>query len=326
MDVLIVEPIDPDVLKWLAARHPSRYAPELVADAAAFRAALSGVRAVVIPPAVPLDAAALRAAARLRVVGRLSVGAENIDLDACTRAGIEVVRPASAGAVAESEFVVGALLQMLRRVPIINGEGLLVGRELGGSVVGIVGMTPALKPLATLLAAFGARVIGYDPGVHASDDTWPRAGVEPVGLRELVQQADAVAILLPYYPRFAGLFGERLLAEARANQVIVNLSHSTLFDDAALARALTEGPLAAVWFDSVEPGLLDSGRALRHADTLQVTPRVAGTTRESRLRSAWAVARRIDELLAAEPAPAHENFRTTFPGALVDLGGGRGPA
>jgi len=326
MDVLIVEPIDSDVLQWLGARHAVRYAPEVAADAGALRDALAAARAVIIPPAVPLDAAALRAAARLRIVGRLSVGAENIDLDACSRAGIEVSRPASAGAVAEAEFVVGALLQMLRRVPIISDEGLLVGRELGGSIVGVVGMTPALKPLTTLLVAFGARPLGYDPGVHASDALWQRAGVEPVGLRELMRASDAVAVMLPYYPRYAGLFGERLLAEAKANQVIVNLSHSTLFDETALAAALTQGPLAAAWFDSLEPGALDAGRPLRHVDTLQVTPRVAGTTRESRVRSAWAVARRIDEVLAAEPAPSHENFRTTFPGVLADLGGGRAPA
>jgi phosphoglycerate dehydrogenase-like enzyme len=326
MDVLIVEPIDSDVLQWLGARHATHYGPELALDARALREALAAARAVVIPPAVPLDAAALRAAARLRVVGRLSVGAENIDLEACARTGIEVVRPASAGAVAEAEFVVGALLQMLRRVPIISDEGLLVGRELGGSIVGVVGMTPALKPLATLLAAFGARTLGYDPGVHTSEAVWQRAGVEPVGLRELMQACDAVAVMLTYYPRYAGLFGERLLAEAKANQVIVNLAHSALFDEAALAAALTQGQLAAAWFDSLEPGAQDAGRPLRHLDNLQVTPRVASTTRESRLRSAWAVARRIDEVLAAEPAPAHEKFRTTFPGALADLGGGPAPA
>ena len=71
--------------------------------------------------------AALRRAPLLRIVGRLSAGAENIDLDACARAGVEVVRPASASAAAEAEFVIGALLQMLRRVPILNDEGCSSG-------------------------------------------------------------------------------------------------------------------------------------------------------------------------------------------------------
>jgi phosphoglycerate dehydrogenase-like enzyme len=109
-------------------------------------------------------------------------------------------------------------------------------------------------------------------------------------------------VLLTHYTRFSGLFGERLLSAAKPNQVIVNLGHSTLFDEVALAHALREGPLAAAWFDSLEPGAQDPGRPLRHLDMLQVTPRVASTTRESRLRSAWVVAQRIDTILQAAPA------------------------
>jgi D-3-phosphoglycerate dehydrogenase / 2-oxoglutarate reductase len=323
MDVLIVEPLDSDVLAWLGARHGVQYAPELANDPHGFRAALGRVRSVVIPPSVALDAAALSRAPSLRIVGRLSVGAENIDLEACARAGIEVVRPASASASAEAEFVVGALLQMLRRVPIINEEGLLVGRELGGATVGIVGVTPAVKTLAALLRAFGARIVGYDPSVHASDSIWSRSEVQPASLRELMQTSDAVCVLLTFYPRYVGLFGERLLAECKDNQVLVSLAHSSLFDERALAQALSNGPLAAAWFDSMEPGLMDPGRPLRHLDTLQVTPRVAGTTQQSRVRSAWAVARRIDELLLT-PA-TRSGFRPTLPDDLTDLEGDSAP-
>ncbi|MDE2275458.1 MAG: phosphoglycerate dehydrogenase [Burkholderiales bacterium] len=324
MDVLIVEPLDSDVLHWLGARHAVKVAPELAQDPQAFRLELARVRAIIIPPSVALDGAALQRAPQLRIVGRLSVGSENIDLDACARAGIEVVRPATASALAEAEFMLGALLQMLRRVPIISGEGLLVGRELGGATVGVVGMSPTVKPLTHLLAAFGARTIGYDPGVHANDPMWSRSGVEAVGLQELMQRSDAVCVLLAYFPRFAGLFGERLLSESKRDQVIVSLSHSSLFNEPALARALSEGPLAAAWFDSMEPGLLDPGRPLRHIDTLQVTPRVAGTTLQSRQRSAWAVAARIDEYL--QGAPVRSDFRSTQPDEFAGLAGGPAPA
>ncbi|MDP1899873.1 MAG: NAD(P)-dependent oxidoreductase [Rubrivivax sp.] len=315
MDVLIVEPLSADVLQWLGARHAVRLAPELAQDPQAFRRMLARVRAVITPPSVAIDAGVLHRAPHLRIVGRLSAGAENIDIEACARAGIEVVRPASASAAAEAEFAIGALLQMLRRVPVLNSEGLLVGREIGGTTVGVVGMTPTTKHLAQLLAAFGARVVGYDPGVHASDAGWARAGVEPVLLTDLLRSSDAVCVLLTYFPRYAGLFGERMLSECRQDQVVVSLVHSGLFDEAALAAALTQGPLAAAWFDSLEPGLLDPGRPLRHIDTLQVTPRVGATTLQSRERSAWAVARRIDELLLA--LPERSEFRRTRPDDLA---------
>lgn len=328
MDVLVVEPFDAEVLAWLSERHAVQYGPELAQDPLGFRTALAAVRAAVLPPSVALDAVALRHAPDLKVVGRLSVGAENIDLEACSRAGVEVVRPASASALAEAEFAVGALLQLLRRVPIVSSEGLLVGRELCGMTVGIIGLAPAAKPLAQLLGAFGATVLGYDPAVHLADAAWQRAGIPPVGMRELLQASEAVVVLLDFYPRYTGLFSERLLEECRPNMALVCLGYSALFDARALARALNSGRLAAAWLDSLEPGLLDTGKPLAQISSLQVTPRVAATTRESRARSAWAIARRIDALLtAAKAAPAATEDATQQPsGATVDPEGEEPPA
>jgi phosphoglycerate dehydrogenase-like enzyme len=300
-----------------------QYAPELARDPLALRRALPHMRAIITPPSVAIDEAVLRAAQRLRAIGRLSSGAENIDVEACARAGVEIVRPSNASATAEAEFAIGALLQLLRRVPVLNAEGLLVGRELGSARVGIVGMTPAARPLAQLLGAFGAQVVGYDPTLYASDPMWVGWGVRPVALRELFEQCDGVCVLLTYFTRYRGLIGERYLSGSKANQVLVSLSHSNIFDEVALAQALSGARIAAAWFDSMEPGALDRGRPLNQVHNLQVTPRVASTTRESRQRSAWAVARRIDELLSA-PA-GRPQFRPTSPADVVDLAGDRDP-
>ena len=302
--VLIVEPLDPAVMTWLVARHPVRFAPELARNPGALKKALAQVRALVIPATVALDADVLAAAPMLKAVGRLSAGVENIDFDACARAGAEVVRPGDATAQAEAEFMIGALLQMLRRVPVVNAEGLLVGRELGGATVGMVGMASAAQVLAPLLVAFGARVIGYDPVLHANDPLWTRWGVEPVGLRELIEHSDGVCVMLSAFSRYQGLLGERYLGSCKVNQVLVSLSSSSLFDELSLAEVLGSGRMAAAWFDSLEPGLLASGRPLHQIDTLQVTPRVASTTLESRVRAAWQVARRIDELLSPDGVSA----------------------
>lgn len=301
LDVLIVEPIAAEVLHWLASRQTVRLAPELANDPLAFRAALSQARAVIAPPSVVMDAPVLRLAPHLQAIGRVSAGHEQIDPDACARAGVEIVRAVAASAAAEAEFVMGALLALLRRVPILSDDGLLLGRELGASQVGIVGATPTTLQLASLLQAFGAQVVGYDPGLQADDPSWAQAGIRGVPLTELMRECESVCVLLTHYSRFSGLFGGRLLSSAKPNQVIVNLGHSSLFDEEALGQALREGPLAAAWFDSLEPGAQDPGRPLRHLDTLQVTPCVASTTRESRLRSAWVVAQRIDVILRAAP-------------------------
>ncbi len=303
MDVLIVEALDPEVLEWISQRHPTRYAPELDRDPRALRQALFNVRALVIPGSTALDAQALQFTPVLRVVGRVSSGAESLDAHACARAGVEVVRPGAASAHAEAEFAVAAMLQLLRRVPVVSADGMLVGRELGSATVGLVGMTTTVRPLMKLLHAFGTQVVGYDPAVHASDSLWARSGIEPMGLRDVVERADVLCVLMQYFPRYRGLMGSRYFANCKPNQVLINLSHSHLFDEATLAEELSSGRMAAAWFDSMEPGLQDPGRPLHGVRNVQVSPRVAGTTRESRLRSAWAVAKRIDEVLS-EPAAA----------------------
>lgn len=346
MDCLIVEALDPEVLAWLEGRHGVRYAPELADDPVALRRALVRARALIAPPSVALHGDVLVGAPGLVAVGRLSAGAENLDLEACARLGVEVVRPLHAAAAAEAEFVIGALLQMLRRVPVVNAEGLWVGRELGGATVGLVGLAPAARVLSPLLQAFGARVVGYDPAVHETDPLWARWEIAHQPLAELFETCDAVAVLLGYFSRYRGLLGQRVLELSRPNQVLVCLAPSSVFDEVPLAHALLSGRMAAAWFDSMEPSMVGPGRPLSRVATLQVTPRVASTTLESRSRGAWAVAQRIDELLraapplrsaadgaraeprrdAARPRPRGPDFNETPPDALADLADRPAPA
>lgn len=320
MDVLIVEPLEAEVMQWLLERYSVRYAPELARDPRTLRQSLYNVRALIVPSSVAIDAAMLHYAPVLRAVGRVSAGAENIDAEACTKAGVEIVRSLTATALAEAEFMVGALLSMLRRVPVIGSDGMRVGRELGAATVGLVGMAPAARSMSQLLSGFGSHLVGYDPSLHASDGVWSRWRVEPLGLRELLEQSDAVCVQLAYYSRYHGLLGERFLPYCKPNQVLVSISHSALFDEQALADVLASGRMAAAWLDSLEPGALDPDRPLHGIESLQITPRVASTTRESRSRSAWAVARRIDELLSFAQSIA--DFRGTGPGEPLDLSPG----
>ncbi|HEY0857078.1 MAG TPA: NAD(P)-dependent oxidoreductase [Albitalea sp.] len=318
MDLLIVEPLEAEVMQWLGERHSVHYAPELARDPRAFRQALYNVRAMIIPPSVTLDAQALHYAPVLRVVGRVSAGVENIDLDACARNGVELVRSVTATAQAEAEFMIGALLSLLRRVPVVGSDGMLVGRELSACTVGLIGMAPAARSMSQLLAAFGSKVVGYDPSLHASDAVWERWRVRPLGLRELLEVSDAVCVQLHYFTRYHGLLGERFLPFCKPDQVIVSIAHSGLFDERALAQVLSSGRVSAAWLDSLEPGALDEGRPLYGMGTLQITPRVASTTRESRLRSAWAVVKRIDELLTLTPG-AIGGFKSTSTDVPLDL-------
>jgi D-3-phosphoglycerate dehydrogenase / 2-oxoglutarate reductase len=324
-DVLIIEPLDTDALSWLAARHSLRLAPELALDTSALRQALPGVRALVVPTTVVVDVATLAAAPQLRVIGRLSLGSDLIDIEACGRAGVEVVRPASASAPAEAEFAVATLLQMLRRMPIVGTDGFLVGRELGHCTVGLIGLTPTAKPLAALLKAFGATVVGHDPATLGADSLWSYNGVQAVTLPQLLARCDAVCVLLNQTLRYAGLLDDELLSHSKQDQVLLCLGKAHLFEEEALARALSAGALRAAWFDHIDATWLAPGRPLRDLDSVQVTPRIAGLTQQARARGAWAVAGRIHEVLSPPPAPPDSghgglgSFRPSQPGAFAGL-------
>lgn len=94
MTVLILEPLEAEVVQWLAERHDARFAPELVGDLDALVEGLRGARALIAPPEVRIDAELLRRARGLRAIGRASGGADNIDLEACRKAGVEIDRKA----------------------------------------------------------------------------------------------------------------------------------------------------------------------------------------------------------------------------------------
>jgi len=319
MDLLVVDALEAEVVEWLAQRHSIRHAPELAHAPRDFKRSLYNVRATIIPASLTIDAETLEFAPVLKAIGRVSAGAENIDLAACDQRQIEIVRSQTATARAEAEFTINAALSLLRRVPVRNPDGSLAGRELGGATIGLVGMSPTARSIAQMLAGFGAHIVGYDPALHASDSVWPLWKVAPVGLRELFERADVVCVQLASFSRYQGLLGDRFLPHGKPNQVLVSTAPSGLFDETALAAALKSGRIAAAWFDSLEPGALDPHRPLHNIPTVQVTPRVAAATREARQRSAWAVARRLDELLEFVPKSASELSETTIPGGLVDL-------
>ena len=301
MELLIAEALESDLIDWLQKRYSVYVVPEFAVNADALLRALPDVRAMIVPASVSVDAGTLRHAPRLRAVGRITPGLDNIDLEACARAGIEVVRSTTGSAQADAEFAVGAILSMLRRVPVVGPDGTLAGRELARRTVGLVGLTPGARTTARVLASFGAKVVGYDPSVHASDTVWGRWNVRPLALRELFEQSDAVSVQLGFFSRYRGMLGGRLLPYCKPDQVLVSLSHSGLLDIDALAEALRSGRMAAAWLDSLEPGELRRGRPLAGLGNLRVTPRVASITAESRRRCARAVVMRIDALLNETP-------------------------
>ncbi len=319
MDILLLDALVPEAIAWLGARHSVEFRPELAEDTVALRQAAYKTQGIVLPRQTVVTRELLDFLPMLKAVGRLSAGSDNTSLEACTGRGVTVIQASSAHVRSNAEYLLSSLLLLYRRGVVSSLMGRRhstsqVGRELHGSTVGLLGLSPTAHTLAAMLGGLGVRVIGYDPAVHHAAPVWARLKVQPVSLAELTSQSDAVSVQMLYAARFKGLVNDKLLATCKRNQLWVGISRSELFDQSALAAALCDGRIEACIVDGAEASFLGGDSPLKGLKNLFVTPRLASHTREARLRSSWYVAHRLHE--AISPPPGSDGSRSSAPADL----------
>lgn len=320
MDILLLERLVPEALAWLEARHSVESRPELAGDASALRKAVYNAQAVVLPRKVQVTREFLDFAPLLKVVARMHVGTDNTDLEACRERKVRVIQATTANVRSNAEYLLAALLLLFRRG---IGSSLIgdrhadirLGRELNGSVIGLFGLAPTAHTLALMLHSLGAKLVGYDPAVHHTAPIWSRLHVQPLALPEMLSQADAISVQMMYASRYEGFINDKVLAHCKPGQLWVGTSRTHLFDDGALAAALTDGRIEACMLDGAETGFGSKGGPLHELSNLFLTPRIGSHTRESRLRASWYVAHRVHETLSA-PRVSGLDQLSTGPGAL----------
>ena len=240
---------------------------------------------VMILANMPMPAAVLRACPRLKFVDVAFTGVDHVGLDAARERGIAVSNASGYSNEAVAELVLGTVLSMARNLRAVEDrcraggtKDGLVGWELKGKTVGIVGLGKIGTRTAELFHAFGAKLLAHSRTVHADapDD------VEQVGLEELLRRADIVALHCPLNDATRGLIGEAELALMKPNALLVNAARGPVVDEAALAAALREGRIGGACLDvfASEPPL-DPAAPLLHTPRTLVTPHVAFATRES---------------------------------------------
>jgi D-3-phosphoglycerate dehydrogenase len=307
--VLVSEWIDPEALALLESAHPVVHDPRLYAARAALTQALAGATAWVVRNQTRVDAAALEAAPHLRVVGRVGVGLDNLDLAALRDRGVAVTWAPGSNAASVAEYVLGALVHLWRRfgdaTEHVRGGGwdrpAFMGEEALGRTLGLIGMGDIGARVARRAAAFGLHVIAHDPFVHEATFAVQELGVELVSLDELLERADAVSLHVPLTDATRGMLGEAALRRMRPGALLVNTARGGLIDEAALARALADGRLGGAALDvrPVEPPGADD--PLAGAPRLLLTPHVAGVTRQSNARASLHVAQEVLRALAGAP-------------------------
>jgi len=304
--ILISEFMDEPAVRRLAARFDVDYRPTLVDDAAALAAALPAADAWIVRNRTQVRGALLEAARRVRVVGRLGVGLDNIDVPACEARGIRVIPAAGANAESVAEYVVAAALVLLRgscfsTAAVAAGRwpraALSQGREALGKTMGIVGFGSIGRVTARKAAALGMRVVGHDPQLRDADAAWRECDARPMPLDALLAESDVVSLHLPLTPGTRGLMDAARLARMKRDAVLVNTARGGIVDEAALAAMLREGRIAGAALDVFDQEPLAAGSPLAEAPRLILTPHIAGVTLESNERVSSLIADRVAEAL-----------------------------
>jgi (S)-sulfolactate dehydrogenase len=304
--IVISEFMDAPAVETLRARFDVDYRPKLVDDAGALEEALPWAEAWIVRNRTQVRGRLLEAAAHLRVVGRLGVGLDNIDLGACEARRIEVIPAAGANAESVAEYVVTAALMLLRGAygstrAVEAGtwprQMLSQGREASGKVLGLVGLGNIGCLTASKALAMGMRVIAHDPNVPATAEAWRKLGTLPYALDELLRESDVVSLHVPLAAGTRGLLSREKLWLMKRDAIVINTARGGIVDEAALAAMLREGRLGGAALDVFGEEPLAAGSPLVGAPRLLLTPHVAGVTVESNERVSALIAERVGAFL-----------------------------
>ncbi len=299
--ILITEFMDQAEVDRLAACHEVRYAPDLADRQTDIPQLLAGVHALIVRNRTQVTPALLDAAPRLKCVGRLGVGLDNIDTAACKARGVAVFPATGANNLSVAEYVIGTAMALLRGAYSTNDRMIAgdwprqscAGRELSGKVLGLVGFGAIARDTAARARALGMEVAAFDPFVPADDPAWTT--VERRELDELLSVADVISLHVPLTDDTRHLIAEERIARMKPDAVLINAARGGVVDERAVATALKGGRLGGAALDvfESEPLTEEGARIFMGVPNLILTPHIAGVTAESNKRVSRMVADRV---------------------------------
>jgi D-3-phosphoglycerate dehydrogenase len=315
--VLIAEELSPATVEALGPDFEIRTVDGT--DRPALLAALADAEAILVRSATQVDAEALAAAPKLKVVARAGVGLDNVDIKAATTAGVMVVNAPTSNIISAAELTVGHILSLARHIPAGHAslaEGLwkrskYTGVELYEKTIGIIGLGRIGALITARMQAFGTNVIAYDPYVTSARAQ--QLGVQLVSLEELLAQSDFITIHMPKTPETTGMIGDEQLKLMKPTAFIVNVARGGLIDEDALHRALTSNIIAGAGLDVfVSEPPKDS--PLVSLPNVVVTPHLGASTDEAQEKAGVSVAKSVRLALSGELVPDAVNVA----GGVID--------
>jgi phosphoglycerate dehydrogenase-like enzyme len=270
-------------------------------------AALIGEAEVIWHVLKPITAAVLAAAPRLKLIQKLGVGVNTIDLEAARRRGVAVCNMPGVNSQAVAELALALMLAAVRRIVCFDGairrnEGWTIATrvedklsEIAGSTVGLIGAGATARILAPVLSALGARVLYFS---RAQKPDFPASWRD---FKTLLAESDIVSLHVPLTPQTYHLIDARAIAAMKPGVILINTARGDLIDHAALAAALDEGRVRAVGLDAFAQEPLRSDDPLIACSSAVLTPHVGWLTMQSLDRTLAVAVENCERLKCGAP-------------------------
>ncbi|PAV30737.1 hydroxyacid dehydrogenase [Virgibacillus profundi] len=265
-----------------------------------------GYDALIVRNETRVDTELLDAAKNTRVIGRLGVGLDNIDLNACKARGIPVIPARNANATSVAEYVMAAMLDASRPLSAADADvrrgnwdrKFFTGSELNNRTLGLIGMGEIANRVARRANVFGMNVIGYDPFVAPFDHVIQETHVRPVEtLDELLSESDFVSIHVPLTNATRYLLNHENFPLMKPHAHVINSARGGIIHEEDLIEAVQLKQIAGAYLDVLEKEPVQKDSLLTKVESIRLSPHIAGLTVEAQSRTAMLIAREVDKVL-----------------------------
>ena len=300
--ILITEFMDEDAINLLMKKYDVYYDISLAEDSNSLVKLINKMRALIVRNKTLVTRELIENAPNLTCVGRLGVGLDNIDLNACEEQNITVYPALGANSHSVAEYVICASMLLLRKAYFKKNEMIAgnwprqesSGSEVYGKTLGLIGFGDIAQKTRDLALGLGIKTVAYDPYLDKDSNVWKETKNLP--LENLLSISDIISLHIPLTEETKNLLDQKKLRLIKKSSVIINAARGGVIDENQLAKLLKENKIGGAALDvfNEEPVNKECAKKFEGINNLILTPHIGGVTKESNERVSEMIAKKID--------------------------------
>ncbi len=304
--ILITEFMDESAVDLLKRKYNVYYDSSLAEDSNSLVKLINKMKALIVRNKTLVTRELIENAPNLTCVGRLGVGLDNIDLNACEEQNITVYPALGANSHSVAEYVICASMLLLRKAYFKKNEMIAgnwprqesSGSEVYGKTLGLIGFGDIAQKTRDLALGLGMKTVAYDPYLDKDSNVWKET--KNLDLDNLLSISDIISLHIPLSKETKNLIDEKKLKLIKNSSVIINAARGGVIDENQLAKLLKENKIGGAALDvfNEEPVNKECAKKFEGINNLILTPHIGGVTKESNERVSEMIAKKIDTHLS----------------------------